>query len=202
MRSPGVLLVLAFLALGPVPPAQSAAGGAGESGSGLDYVTERIICDCGCSNLTVRNCTCGKADRVRAEVAGRLAHGETPEQVLQAYVDEYGEQILAAPTREGFNLVGWWLPLGAVVMGGAALVLILRRWAKVPPSTIMRQNRARSSAVPKSPAWPATPPRARAWPSWTSPRRKRPRVAGVVGATRLRQARGGLKPVWVMPSGS
>jgi len=134
LRSPGALLVLIFLflALGPVSPAGSAAGGAGGPGSGLDYVTERIICDCGCSNLTVRNCTCGKADRVRAEIAGRLARGETPGQVLQAYVDEYGEQILAAPTREGFNLVGWWLPLGAVVMGGAALVLVLRRWAKVP----------------------------------------------------------------------
>ena len=98
----------------------------------LDAVTGRIVCDCGCSNLTIKDCTCGKADRVRAEVAARLAGGQTPEQVLKAYVDDFGEQILAAPKPEGFNLVGWLLPFGAVLLGGTLLVLILRRWAKVP----------------------------------------------------------------------
>jgi len=99
---------------------------------GVDYVTGRIICDCGCSNLTVKNCTCGRADQIRAEVAARLAQGRTPEQVLQSYVDEYGEQILASPEPEGFNLVGWLLPFGAVLLAGAILVLVLRRWARVP----------------------------------------------------------------------
>jgi len=111
--------------------APAAAVGA-PSGDPVESVTARIICDCGCSNLTVKNCTCGKADRVRAEVTARLSSGQTPEQVLQAYVDEYGEQILAAPTAKGFNLVGWIAPFAAILLGGALLAFVLRRWARVP----------------------------------------------------------------------
>jgi len=98
----------------------------------VEQVTGRIICDCGCNNLTVKNCTCGKADRVRADVAARLSTGQTPEQVLKANVDEYGEQILASPTGEGFNLVGWIAPFAAVLLGALLLILALRRWARVP----------------------------------------------------------------------
>ena len=105
---------------------------AAEPLSPLDRVTEQLICDCGCSNLTVRNCTCGRADQVRADVTSRLQNGEKPDQILAAYVEEYGEQILAAPTRKGFNLVGWTLPFAAVLVGTALLVLVLRRWARVP----------------------------------------------------------------------
>jgi cytochrome c-type biogenesis protein CcmH/NrfF len=121
------------------------------SAPGVDFVTERIICDCGCSNLTVKNCTCGKADQVRSEIANRLAKGETPEQVLKSYVDEYGEQILAAPTREGFNLVGWLLPFGAVLLAGAGLVLALRRWARVPWSEAPLVAPLDSAATASSP---------------------------------------------------
>ena len=125
-------LAALLLAIGLCLPAGTAFADASPAASGVDYVTEQIICDCGCSNLTVKNCTCGKADRVRAEIAARLDRGETPQQVLKSYVDEYGEQILAAPTREGFNLVGWLLPFGAVLLGGTVLIFVLRRWARVP----------------------------------------------------------------------
>ncbi|HMC82685.1 MAG TPA: cytochrome c-type biogenesis protein CcmH [Candidatus Polarisedimenticolia bacterium] len=108
------------------------AGAATGPASGLDSVTEKIICECGCSNLTIKNCTCGKADRVRADVAVRLSRGQTPDQVLKAYVDEYGEQILAAPTAKGFNLVGWVLPFAAVLAGAGLLIVVLRRWSRVP----------------------------------------------------------------------
>ena len=98
----------------------------------VESVTGKIICDCGCSNLTVKECTCGKADRVRGEVAARLDTGKTPDQVVQTYVEEYGEQILAAPTTHGFNLVGWLAPFAVLLFAAAFLVIVLRRWSKVP----------------------------------------------------------------------
>jgi cytochrome c-type biogenesis protein CcmH/NrfF len=98
----------------------------------VESVTGRIICDCGCSNLTIKECTCGKADRVRAEVTARLDSGQSPDQVVQTYVDEFGEQILAAPTTKGFNLVGWLAPFAALILAAAFLVMALRRWSKVP----------------------------------------------------------------------
>ena len=98
----------------------------------VDEITAKIVCDCGCNNLTVKNCTCGKADQVRVDVASRLGAGQSSAQILQAYVDEYGEQILAAPTREGFNLVGWLTPFAALLAGAVLLLLVLRRWSRVP----------------------------------------------------------------------
>ena len=119
-----LLLAVALPALG--------AAAAPDTARQVDEITAKIICDCGCNNLTIKNCTCGKADQVRADVASRLDAGQTSAQVLQAYVDEYGEQILAAPTREGFNLVGWLTPFVALLAGAALLVLVLRRWSRVP----------------------------------------------------------------------
>ncbi len=139
------------LALGLLVPAGSPRAQAGGASAGVDYVTERIICDCGCSNLTVKNCTCGKADRVRAEVAGRLEKGETPQQILKSYVDEYGEQILAAPSREGFNLVGWLLPFGLLLLAGTVLVVILRRWSRVPWSEAPLLQPLGSGPAPAAP---------------------------------------------------
>ena len=118
-----LVLLLAVAFAGP--------GGA-QTVSPRDQVTARLICDCGCSNLTIKECTCGKADQVRAEVSARLAAGETPEQIVAAYVKEYGEQILAAPEPRGFNLVGWLLPFFAIAATGALLLWVLRRWSKVP----------------------------------------------------------------------
>ena len=65
------------------------------------------------------------------------------------------------------------------------------RRADLRPSSI-RQNRARSSAVENSPAWPATPDRRRALPSCTTPRSGRT----AVDRLRRRDARapGGRRP--------
>lgn len=128
MPSRALFLFVAVLTVAGARPGIAADA----AGSPLDQVTGKIICDCGCSNLTVKECTCGKADRVREEVSARLASGQTPEQIVKGYVDEYGEQILAAPTGEGFNLVGWILPFAVVLLGGSLLIVALRRWARVP----------------------------------------------------------------------
>ncbi|HEU5182739.1 MAG TPA: cytochrome c-type biogenesis protein CcmH [Candidatus Polarisedimenticolia bacterium] len=127
MRSIRRLFVAVLLAL-------SAAGAFADAPDGgpVDEITAQIVCDCGCNNLTVKNCTCGKADQVRADVGTRLRSGQSPAQILQAYVDEYGEQILAAPTTEGFNLVGWLAPFAAVLAGAVLLLVVLRRWSRVP----------------------------------------------------------------------
>ncbi len=120
----------------------------------LDEVTSRLICDCGCNNLTVKNCTCGKADRIRADVAARLSAGLTPDRIIQVYVEEYGEQILAAPTRRGFNLVGWIVPFAAVLIGAAFLVVLLRRWARVPASEVpLVPPLSASAAAPSDPSF-------------------------------------------------
>jgi cytochrome c-type biogenesis protein CcmH len=91
-------------------------------------IESQLMCYCGCTDLTVRVCTCGVADSIRREIAGRLAQGATGDQVVAAFVAERGEVIRSAPTKEGFNLVAWVAPFAALAIAGWALVVMVRRW--------------------------------------------------------------------------
>jgi len=88
------------------------------------------MCYCGCADLTVRVCTCGTADGIRQEIAARLVNGESPDQVVAAFVARHGEQIRSAPLKSGFDLVAWVTPFVALILAGSALVVVVRRWGK------------------------------------------------------------------------
>jgi cytochrome c-type biogenesis protein CcmH/NrfF len=45
-------------------------------------------------------------------------------------VDEYGVKILAAPPKRGFFLTAWLTPLMAILLGGIAVLVLLRQWAR------------------------------------------------------------------------
>ena len=93
-------------------------------------VEGRLMCYCGCSDLTVRVCTCGTADAIREEIAGRLADGQSSAQVVAAFVARHGEQIRSAPLKSGFDLVAWVTPFVALFLAGSALVVMVRRWGR------------------------------------------------------------------------
>ncbi len=71
---------------------------------------------------------CGAADRIKAEVMERLKLGQSKGEIMGYFVGRYGEKILSAPTKKGFNLTAWALPFLALVTGGGALYLALKRW--------------------------------------------------------------------------
>ena len=99
-------------------------------------VEGRLMCYCGCSDLTVRVCTCGTADSIRQEIAGRLDNGETPDQVVAAFVAQHGEQMRSAPTLSGFDLVAWVTPFLVLALAGSALVIVVRRWGSLRTSRV------------------------------------------------------------------
>jgi cytochrome c-type biogenesis protein CcmH/NrfF len=99
-------------------------------------IEERLTCQCGCG-LTVHTCNhlqCSFAIPVKNDIAASLAAGQSAEQMLARYVDEYGEKILSAPTPEGFNLVAWFGPYVAVLFGFVGIVLAMRRWKRLAAS--------------------------------------------------------------------
>jgi cytochrome c-type biogenesis protein CcmH len=81
-----------------------------------------------CQNLSVADSPSEMANQMRAIVRERLAAGERPEQVVQYFVDRYGEWILLAPRRQGFNWLVWLFPVAAVAVGLAVVAVVLRRW--------------------------------------------------------------------------
>jgi cytochrome c-type biogenesis protein CcmH len=62
------------------------------------------------------------AQRERAYIRRLIAQGESKEQIKDALARQYGDEVLALPKNEGFNLAAYLVPI-AVVLGAAALIL-------------------------------------------------------------------------------
>jgi cytochrome c-type biogenesis protein CcmH len=71
-----------------------------------------------------------QADQERKVIRDLLARGKSKQQVLDALVASYGDNVLAEPKGKGFDLAAWGVPIGAVA---ALLVLgavLLPRWRR------------------------------------------------------------------------
>jgi cytochrome c-type biogenesis protein CcmH len=85
-----------------------------------------------CQGLSVGDSPSRMAEQMRDLIRERLEAGDSPEAVKAYFVERYGEWILLAPKREGFNLLVWVLPFLGLGSGAVGLVLVLRRWKKHP----------------------------------------------------------------------
>lgn len=111
-------------------------------GPTVGEVERELMCQCGC-NLVLAGCGmmgCGVAEEMRAEIRQMIDAGMSKQEILGYYVARYGEKVLSAPTKRGFNLVAWVTPFAAVIGGGGLLYFILRAWA--------RRGRADEEPVP------------------------------------------------------
>jgi cytochrome c-type biogenesis protein CcmH len=73
------------------------------------------------------------ADGMRTELERWHDQGLTRKQVLDRMVTQFGEEVLAAPPKSGFNLLAWVVP-GAVLLGGAVVAAVLAMlWARSRP---------------------------------------------------------------------
>ena len=98
--------------------------------SSVTNIAKQLVCQCGCT-LTVANCThqdCMSATAMTQLITQKLDEGLSEPQVIQYFVSQYGEQVLASPTKKGFNLVAWILPFAVIIAGAAIIYLALKRW--------------------------------------------------------------------------
>jgi cytochrome c-type biogenesis protein CcmH len=70
------------------------------------------------------------AQQIKRVIATRIAAGDTKTQIKDRLVAEYGDAILAAPPREGFGLVAWWLPVAGIVVAAVVVGIGAWRWAR------------------------------------------------------------------------
>ncbi|MBV9121492.1 MAG: cytochrome c-type biogenesis protein CcmH [Chloroflexi bacterium] len=79
-----------------------------------------------CENVTVAYSNSTLAGQMRQVIRDKLAQGQTRDQILQYFVDRYGEGILTQPPKHGLNLLVWLLPVAGLLSGLAAVELALR----------------------------------------------------------------------------
>ena len=89
-----------------------------------------------CQSLSVADSPSETANQMRGLIRERLAAGETPDQVKAYFVEKYGEWILLAPPRRGFNLLVWIVPYAALLAGVLIVVVVVRRWSRRPAAAV------------------------------------------------------------------
>ena len=94
-----------------------------------------ILCTCGCRNSVgscgMLNCS-GHAGQM-AKLNQYLAEGKDHDQVIAAFVKDFGSQaVLTSPIDRGFNRLAWFFPYLVGVAGLIGIVVTARRWSSGP----------------------------------------------------------------------
>jgi cytochrome c-type biogenesis protein CcmH len=109
------------------PPAVASA----EQRASLPDIEDEVMCSI-CGTL-LEESQSPQADRERELIRRLIVQGKDKEQIKDALVAEYGENVLATPGNSGFGLLAWLLPIAGL---GTALVLLwlwLRRQPRRRP---------------------------------------------------------------------
>ena len=117
------LLAALVVALAVVSPAA-----ASEQNPTLPELERELICPTCHESLAASSSPI--ADRMRAFIRARIAAGDTKNEIKSQLVDQFGESVLAAPPKSGFNLLAWLLPLAGIVVAATILGVLAYRWSR------------------------------------------------------------------------
>ncbi len=109
----------------------------------FDKLGHQIMCSCGCNELLLEcnHVGCPNSDGMRQELMAGIDRGDSDKTIFAAFVEKYGPTSLAAPSAEGFNLVGWVMPFAVLIVGIGGTALLIRKWRlrsvpMPPPSAV------------------------------------------------------------------
>lgn len=95
----------------------------------LGELEDEVMCPvCGTSLAVATEAP--QAKRERAFIRSQIAQCRTKSQIKQALVAQFGPEILATPTKSGFDLAAWLVPGAAVLLAALAIGAALIRWRR------------------------------------------------------------------------
>ncbi|MDO8666955.1 MAG: cytochrome c-type biogenesis protein CcmH [Gemmatimonadales bacterium] len=99
----------------------------------------KIRCTCGC-NLDVFTCrttdfNCATSPAMHRQVMARMDSGMTAGQIVTAFEAQYGQSVLMAPPRRGFNWAAYLMPFVGLASGLGIVLLVMRKWIRARPKT-------------------------------------------------------------------
>jgi len=99
-------------------------------------VGKRMMCLCGCNQVLVEcnHVGCPMSAEMIGKLKQRVARNESDDLILQAFVQEYGQRVMAEPPATGFNLAAWLMPLFALVVGSVIVMVTLLRMSRPRPA--------------------------------------------------------------------
>jgi cytochrome c-type biogenesis protein CcmH len=102
-------------------------GGPSTDGERARDLASSVACPT-CDGQSVADSDSSAARQVRTFIDGRIADGQSDDQIRDELAARYGEQILLTPGRSGVTGLVWALPVAALVAALAGVALAFRRW--------------------------------------------------------------------------
>ena len=133
-----LIAILASLSVVSVVFAQDSQPGQ-PTDNDVNRVAKNLYCPV-CPNTPLDVCETKACEDWRAQIRDQLAEGWTDQQVIDYFVAQYGERVLAEPQRKGFTSLVWFLPLMAVLLGLGIVYEILRNWRKQKPVLVTAES--------------------------------------------------------------
>ena len=118
-----VALFLLLLALSPVYAQRS---------DRAKRIGGHLWCMCSCNQILTQcnHVGCSRSTAMLKKLDQLVERNEPDDLVIQAFVQEYGTQVLAQPPAEGLALMGYVMP-GLVLLAGLGIVLVVvQHWRR------------------------------------------------------------------------
>jgi cytochrome c-type biogenesis protein CcmH len=93
----------------------------------VNAIARKLYCPV-CPNTPLDVCETKACQDWRAQIRDQLANGWSEEQIIDYFVVQYGERVLAEPERGGFTSLVWLLPVIALALGLVVVGQALRSW--------------------------------------------------------------------------
>lgn len=117
------LALLVLVAIGALTPAAGA-----EQRASLTEIEKQVMCPV-CGTL-LQLAESPQAQREKAFIRRLIAEGKTEDQIKDALVTEYGDEVLALPQGSGFSLSAYVVPIVAFIVAAIALAFGVMRWRR------------------------------------------------------------------------
>ncbi len=93
-------------------------------------IGKRMMCMCGCKQGLVdcNHVGCTMSTKMLGELDDRVARGEPDDLIIQSFVQQYGQAVIAQPPSTGFGISAWVMPFAVALAGFLVMMAVLRRW--------------------------------------------------------------------------
>ena len=109
--------------------------GATDAGKRYNDLNHRLMCTCSCAEILgeCNHVGCPNSTEELALLNTGVDAASSDKAIMDSFVAKYGAVVLAAPTKEGFDLVAWIAPFAVFAAALLGTILLIRHWSVTRP---------------------------------------------------------------------
>ena len=109
--------------------------GASSPETRFNSMGHKLMCTCSCAQMLgeCNHVGCPNSTEELALLRRGVDGNLSDKQIFDSFVEQYGATVLAAPTKEGFDLVAWIAPFAVFAAALLGTILLVRHWVSTSP---------------------------------------------------------------------